>query len=95
MAVVTDQAVAIGITAIPTPITDMGSDKWFVYELMGGRIDFDDATGVREVGSTHRFDSKAMRKVDIGEDLVVVLETDGSSSSLSINEGFRMLVKLH
>ena len=31
MAVVSDQAVAIGVTAVPTPITDMGSDLWFVH----------------------------------------------------------------
>ena len=29
MAVVSDQAVAVGVTAVPTPITDMGSDLWF------------------------------------------------------------------
>ena len=29
MAVVSDQSVAVGVTAVPTPITDMGSDLWF------------------------------------------------------------------
>ena len=31
-AVVSDQAAAIGVTAVPTPLTDMGSDLFFVYE---------------------------------------------------------------
>ena len=31
VAVVSDQAVAVGVTAVPTPITDIGSDLWFVH----------------------------------------------------------------
>ncbi len=31
-AIVSDQAVAIGVTAVPTPVTDRSSDAWFVYE---------------------------------------------------------------
>ena len=33
-AVVSDQAVAIGITAVPTPVTDSGSDYFHVYESL-------------------------------------------------------------
>jgi len=29
--VVSDQAVAIGVTAVPTPITDMGSDLFYAF----------------------------------------------------------------
>ena len=32
LAVVSDQAAAVGITAVPTPITDQDSDLFFVYE---------------------------------------------------------------
>ncbi len=34
MAIVSDQAVAIGVTAVPTPDTDGGSDLWFVYQTL-------------------------------------------------------------
>ncbi len=32
--VVSDQAAAIGITAVPTPFTDLGSDLWFLHQIM-------------------------------------------------------------
>jgi len=31
MAVVSDEASAIGVSAIPTPVTDAASDLWFVH----------------------------------------------------------------
>ncbi len=37
--VVSDQAVAIGVTAVPTPVTDKGSDLWFVYESLIGSFE--------------------------------------------------------
>jgi len=35
--VVSDQATAIGVTAVPTPDTDDTSDLWFVYERLMNR----------------------------------------------------------
>jgi hypothetical protein len=35
LAVVTDQAVGIGVTAVPTPITDLSSDSWFLHRFSG------------------------------------------------------------
>ena len=32
LAVVSDQATAVGVTAVPTPATDRGSDLWFLIE---------------------------------------------------------------
>ena len=95
MAVVSDQASLIGVSAIPTPITDMGSDLWFVHEQAYGRMNFKDASGVFEEGHTHRFDSKAMRKVNADQDIVFVVETPSFSSSWSVMSTLRFLVKLH
>jgi len=39
-AVVSDQAVAIGITAVPTPFTNSASDLWYTYEAMGTALVF-------------------------------------------------------
>ena len=94
-AVVSDQAVAIGVTAVPTPTTDRGSDLWYVYEEIYGRVAFSDATGIREVGHGREFDSKAMRKVEVGQDVISVVETTVASSGALITEGGRYLVKLH
>ncbi len=95
IAVVFDQAAAIGVTAIPTPVTDIGSDLFFVYEQMYGQLDSADAIGRLEIGHIHTFDSKAMRKVNQSEDVVVVQETPSFINSFFQVQSFRMLVKLH
>jgi len=95
MAVVSDQASAVGVTAVPTPITDMASDLWFQHEIfMGNYSSLTDrsfgAPGPREI------DSKAMRKVDIGQDIVVVSEFDSTTSGgFQIFIAGRMLVKVN
>ena len=45
--VVSDQAVAIGVTAVPTPIIDQSSDLWYFYDENYGRFG---GTAVEEVG---------------------------------------------
>ena len=91
---VSDQAVAIGVTAVPTPITDQGSDLWYFYDQVFGRFG---GTAVEEVGVNRIIDSKAMRKIDEGQDLIMVFETPGSAMSVSHVSviGGRFLIKLH
>ena len=93
-AVVSEQAAAIGVTALPTPVTDEDSDLWFVYEKMFSRLQVTPA-GTGPSGFTREFDSKAMRKVDDGETVVTMAETAGISSGVILIHGDRFLVKLH
>ncbi len=91
-----DAAVAIGVTAVPTPITDMGSDSFFAYETLGGRFTFGDASGLMEAGAQLAYDSKAMRKCeDDGTSPILVMETSALASSAVIVHQARMLIKLH
>ncbi len=95
-AVVSDQATAIGVTAVPTPGTDAGSDLWFVYEVLMSAWNFTtDGTAQRGIGKD--FDSRAMRKVEDGSDAVSVFETAqaGSSAGVIFRVQFRQLIKLH
>ena len=94
-AVVTEQASAIGITAVPTPDTDRDSDSWFVYEEIANRLFVADATGMINDGMMIRFDSKAMRKVEDGQDLVGVAETTAISLGANVLIAGRFLIKLH
>jgi len=91
--VVSDQAVAIGITALPTPVTDNGSDLWYTYEwLLANATDLTDlAVG----GVFKEFDSRAMRKVEDGQDLIEVVESGTSTFGLNITTFQRTLIKLH
>ena len=92
-AVVSDQSVAIGITALPTPVTDSGSDLWFVYEWLAANAS--DLVDVTTGGQFKEVDSRAMRKVEDGQDLVEVAETGAQTNGLSIQTFMRFLIKLH
>ena len=90
-AVVSDQSVAIGVTAVPTPTTDAASDKWFLHKfLFGNSVSLTDQTvpGVR-----YTLDSKAMRKVDGGSDLIWVVEGGGIEAGSMVTFGGRFLIK--
>ena len=78
MSVVSEQAVTVGITAVPTSDTDRDSDLFFLYEEFVGRFEFISGVGVNSwggPGNTIYFDSKAMRKVNDDEDVVIVVES--------------------
>ena len=93
-AVVSDQSVAIGVIAVPTPDTDRGSGLWFVYEEIAGVFGFVSGIGTSDpFGSTRYFDSKAMRKVDVGQDVISVLENTSVSLGTSTHMAARMLIK--
>ena len=96
-AVVTDQAAAIGVTAVPTPSIDAGSDSWLLYERIMGTFEFGDATGFQTAGGVQKeFDSRAMRKVEDGSQLVFVIENGAVTAAGCIARTFaRVLIKLH
>ena len=93
MCVVSDQAVAVGVTAVPTPLTDKGSDLWHVYEQLGSRLFAGDGTGTNELGVQKFFDSKAMRKVNDDQDLIAVVENEIAGCIVTFSG--RILIKLH
>ena len=93
---VTAPAAAIGISAIPTPITEADADYW-VYKPISFEFIFGDATSrVDHVGEgqVNTVDSKAMRKVGLDDDIVVVLQQRVAIGAIVAIEG-RFLVKLH
>ncbi len=97
-AVVSDQAAAIGVSAIPTPVTDQGSDLWFVYQALINAYEFQTAASTTPIGKRYSFDSRAMRKVEDGQDVVEVAEMSlagSAGSGLRLQSAFRMLIKLH
>ena len=98
-AVVSDQAVAIGVTAVPTPMTDLGSDLWFFHQIIDGAFQFVTGVGFDPNGTSPRggvtVQSRAMRKVAVGEDLIFVVETSANSAGAIMYSAGRMLIKLH
>ena len=94
--VVTDQAAAIGITAVPTPFIDQDSDSWFAYETMANDFLFDGGGQGGNTGRVHRYDSKAMRKVEDGSQVIFVIENSAlAADGCNITHSARLLIKLH
>jgi len=95
-AVVSDQAIAIGVTALPTPQTDLGSDLFFVHQMLMGRLEFVSASDtIPQMLTWVQYDSKAMRKVNDDSDLAFVIESSALSTGVTVHHEARMLVKLH
>ncbi len=93
--IVNDEAVGIGVTAMPTPVQDGDSDAFFVYESLmasqgAGTVD-------SQIGVGSQFDSKAMRKVEEGFQLVVVVDSEIATLTLGVEVRHvaRILIKLH
>ncbi len=97
MAVVSDQASAIGITAIPTPVTDLASDLFYLHQIVMTRISLITSAGFEmNSGQNYSLDSKAMRKVNDDQDVILVAETAAApSAGLIFNVMGRFLVKEH
>jgi len=89
-AVVSDQAVAVGVTAVPTPDTELGSSLWFALKIM--YADGVSLTDVATAGKYFELDSKAMRKVEVGQDIVIV-EENPAAVGYVVTMGGRILVK--
>ncbi len=97
MAVVSEQASAIGVTAVPTPITDIGSDLWYVHQNLLAVFQIKSSVGFDPKNSTiYEIHSKAMRKVNGDQDVVLVYEDSavGTGGSTITTIG-RFLIKLH
>ena len=91
--VVKESATAIGITALPTPITEVNAD-FFVYQGVDANFAFTTGTGYRNIHTHYVVDSKAMRKVDVDDDIAWILENRAAVGA-DVNIEGRILIKLH
>jgi len=93
MAVVSDQASAIGVTAVPTPHNDAGSDYWYLHQYIFADSSITANESIQ--GQNRSIDSKAMRKVDDDSDVILVGEGAGIGNGMIYTIGGRFLIKLH
>jgi len=95
MAIASDEAVAVGVGSLPTPYTDSDSELWFMHEFFSHSFKFTDATGWQEQGfSIWKFDSKAMRKMESSQTLIVVVENGTASFGLQYFLNYAVLFKV-
>ena len=95
IAVVTEQAATVGITAVPHPNTDAAWDGWMYHHYYASHVDALTSVGVIN-DSLHRIviDSKSMRKVSEDDRLVVVIE-NSAPFGVEVFNSVRILSKLH
>ena len=92
MGIVTDNALAVGITAIPDPVTERDADIWFFYRSFGQRFLFKDATGTQHNDlQTYEFDSKAKRILRDDESIAIVIANAHGTHGLAVLFGIRIL----
>ena len=92
MMIVTDLAVAAGAASIPGPITDRGDDGWFVYIPLVQSLDVNSAIGVEpQFATQYHFDSKAKRRAQEGQQVVIMVENASASFGFIVAGVFRML----
>ena len=98
-AIVSQQAETVGVSAVPTPLNELSSDYWFLHQIMTGEFNFATAVGFQQrtgAAGQYDIDSKAMRKVNEDEDVIIVVEIDSSVGSGAIfHLGGRLLIKEH
>ena len=94
--VVSDQAAAVGITALPGPITDEGSDLFFLHQFWLASVRVISAIGA-DFNDFRRYslDSKAMRKINEDQDLAVTIDNQAAGAGVNFVLRTRILLKLH
>ena len=88
--VVNDIAAALGVTAIPGPVTDNDDDGWFVYVPIVQKLVVATAVGLTE-SVRYLFDSRAKRIIHDGTKVALMVENASSASVFNLTMGLRML----
>jgi len=90
--VVNDLAIAAGAASLPGPHTDSSDDGWFVWQpIMQSGIG--NSSGMR-LGERYEFDSKAMRRIEEGFSVAVMVENSNATFGFDIMIGFALLASL-
>ena len=95
---VTDEAFAIGATAMPDPLSDNDWEGWIWHSFFDVRVatgTFADAVNASGVSQRLEIDSKAMRKFPVGWTLFgMTAVTESGAASVEVNGDTRVLIKL-
>ena len=91
---VTNSAFAIGITALPTPLTELSWDGWLYHQFFDIRAGLDVALA-SNITRQIEVDSKAMRKVPVDMTIATILEVvEQGTAQIEVTFNSRVLFKL-
>jgi len=94
VAVVSNQAVAIGVTAVPTPYADAESDFWMYHQFFAAPMNVATAIGIGSLDQQYILDGKAMRKITPDQTLILVMENGHAGEGLQYRLDLRILTKV-
>ncbi len=91
--VANDTAVAAGVASLLDPVTDASDDAWFWYQSFHGSGNVAGEPGSAGGGAAqvYMIDSKAMRRVDAGYSVAIVVANGSAVSSFNIAFSARLL----
>ncbi len=78
MIVVSDPALAIGITAVPNPVDEESDDGWFVWQGLSAT----QGGSAGRTGQLIQFDSRAMRRVEEGFAIALVVANSAGAAGM-------------
>jgi len=85
MIVINDLALAAGAASIPGPLTDGDDGSWFVWEpllTIGARTP--GGVVLNSQDGSQEFDSKAMRRIETGFGLALMIEAQGVGAEVAV-----------
>ena len=96
IAVVNEDARAIGATAIPAPQTNSDWGGWLYWRAFKRTLEVASGIGLNpDFDMMFEVDGKAMRKIDNNMAIVVMVENSNGSHGLLTSVNFRFLFLLH
>jgi len=89
--VANDTAIAAGVASLLDPVTDVASDAWFWYQSFHGGGNADPGSAGADSSQVYTIDSKAMRRVDRGYQVAVVVANAAAATAFSVAYSARLL----
>ena len=95
LCVVSDQAFAIGVSAMPTPATDPESDLWLMHCFWHVSVaEAGTVASLSNISQSVDLSSKAARKVNADQTVVLIMENVSGTHGCEFDIGMRLLSKL-
>ncbi len=96
VAIVKEAARVAGAASLPDPFANGDDGVWQTWRAMPNKFTRGDTTGFAAfAGTSYEIDSKAQRKIETGESLVLMLTNAHATEGLSVIINMRFLFKLH
>jgi len=89
--VVNGEAFDAGVASMPTPVTESFDDRWMWHQYWSAQTEIG---GTNNSVAHYPIDSKSMRKIELGDVFVVVLENQNTTQAASFVLNMRILAKL-